>query len=177
MAERGYPTEDVDQITTDLSVDHADTLGRFRTAQDISGRAADGSASTEDLRQAMVHYRALFQDLLGESAAYTENQAAYGAADAPFGTTEAEAAAVAQEHDYAETRPAAGPDYAEAQEMAREPDGTQTTDVTEPDPLPARPVGRHHAEVGPEDNGGYAEPAALDDEAEPAAASRLPWRK
>jgi hypothetical protein len=177
MADRGYPTEDVDQITADLSVDHANTLGRFRTAQDISGRVADGSASTEDLRQAMVHYRALFQELLGEPAAagtsYTENQAAYGTADAPFGTTAAEAEAVAAEHDHAETRPAAGPDYAEAQEMATEPDGTDPTDVTEPDPLPARPAGRHHAEA----DGGYAEPAALDDEAEPAAASRLPWRK
>jgi hypothetical protein len=69
LAYRGYPTEDVDQIAADLSVDHAGTLGRFRTAQEIRGRVVDGSARTEDLRQAMVHYRALFQDLLGEAAA------------------------------------------------------------------------------------------------------------
>jgi Tfp pilus assembly protein PilX len=68
MADRGYPIENVDQITADLSVDHASTLGRFRTAQDISARVADGTASTEDLRQAMVHYHALFADLLGEPA-------------------------------------------------------------------------------------------------------------
>ena len=69
LAYRGYPTEDADQIAADLSVDHAGALGRFRTAQEIRGRAVDGSARTEDLRQAMVHYRALFQDLLGEAAA------------------------------------------------------------------------------------------------------------
>jgi hypothetical protein len=68
MNERGYPTEDTEQIMADLSVDHAATLRHFRTAQDLSARAADGAASTEDMRQAMVHYRTLFRDLLGESA-------------------------------------------------------------------------------------------------------------
>jgi hypothetical protein len=66
MADRGYPAEDVPQIMADLSVDHAGTLGHFRTAQEISGRVAGGTASTEDLRQAMVHYRAPFQELLGD---------------------------------------------------------------------------------------------------------------
>jgi hypothetical protein len=68
MTERGYPTEDAGQITADLSVEHASTIDQFRTAQELSGRAAGGTASTEDLRQAMVHYRALFRDLLGETA-------------------------------------------------------------------------------------------------------------
>lgn len=68
MNERGYPTEDTEQIMADLSVDHAATLRHFRTAQDLSARAADGAASTEDMRQAMVHYRMLFRDLLGEPA-------------------------------------------------------------------------------------------------------------
>src|SRR5690242_5467379 len=68
MNERGYPTEDTEQIMADLSVDHAATLRHFRTAQDLSARAADGAASTEDMRQAMVHYRTLFRDLLGEPA-------------------------------------------------------------------------------------------------------------
>ena len=70
MTERGYPAEqhDQDQVLADLSVEHADTLDRYRAAQEISGKAAAGTASTEDLRQAMVHYRALFADLLGEPA-------------------------------------------------------------------------------------------------------------
>ena len=66
MTERGYPTEDAEQITADLSVEHAGTIDEFRTAQELSGRAAGGTASTEDLRQAMVHYRTLFRDLLGD---------------------------------------------------------------------------------------------------------------
>ena len=67
MEERGYPTEPYDQTVADLSVEHASTLDHFRAAHDISRNAA--SASTEDLRQAMIHYRALFAELLGEPAA------------------------------------------------------------------------------------------------------------
>jgi hypothetical protein len=68
MTERGYPAEqhDQDQVLADLSVGHPDTLDRYRAAEEISGKAAAGTASTEDLRQAMVHYHALFADLLGE---------------------------------------------------------------------------------------------------------------
>ncbi|MEU7744316.1 hypothetical protein [Nonomuraea sp. NPDC049158] len=64
MAERGYPTEDFEQQLLDLSVAHGRTLHHYRQAHEISGRAAPGEASTEDLRQAMVHYRVLFEDLL-----------------------------------------------------------------------------------------------------------------
>ena len=64
MKDRGYPTEPYDQTVADLSVEHASTLEHFRAAHDISRNAA--SASTEDLRQAMIHYRALFAELLGE---------------------------------------------------------------------------------------------------------------
>jgi hypothetical protein len=71
MRERGYPTEGGDQVLADLSVDHANVLDHYRAAYDISQRAADNAASTEDLRQAMIHYRALFQDLLGETSATT----------------------------------------------------------------------------------------------------------
>jgi hypothetical protein len=69
MKERGYPTEGGDQVLADLSVDHANVLDHYRAAYNISQRAADNAASTEDLRQAMIHYRALFQDLLGETQA------------------------------------------------------------------------------------------------------------
>ena len=66
MDDRGYPTDAFDQIVADLSVEHAATLDHFRAAHDISQRAAGGTASTEDLRQAMIHYRALFTELLGQ---------------------------------------------------------------------------------------------------------------
>jgi hypothetical protein len=69
MKERGYPTEDDEQVMSDLSVDHADTVGHFRAAQQITTTAASGDAETEQLRQALIHYRALFSDLLGEPGA------------------------------------------------------------------------------------------------------------
>ena len=66
MTERGYPVEEDAQIIADLSVGHSGTLDRYRAAEEISHRATAGTASTEDLRQAMNHYRALFADLVGE---------------------------------------------------------------------------------------------------------------
>jgi Tfp pilus assembly protein PilX len=68
MTDRGYPVEHQDQVLADLSVEHSDTLGHYRAAEEISGSAAAGTASTEDLRLAMIHYRALFGDLLGDPA-------------------------------------------------------------------------------------------------------------
>jgi hypothetical protein len=65
MAERGYPTRDYDEQTASLSVEHARTLDHYRRGHEIGTRASSGgNVSTEDLRQAMVHYRALFDDLL-----------------------------------------------------------------------------------------------------------------
>lgn len=66
MKDRGYPTEAFDQTVADLSVEHAATLDHYRAAHDISQRAGSGAASTEELRQAMIHYRALFTELLGQ---------------------------------------------------------------------------------------------------------------
>jgi hypothetical protein len=76
MKDRGYPTQPYDQTLADLSVEHAATLDHFRAAHDISQNAAAGSATTEDLRQAMIHYRALFAELLEEPAARLEAKAA-----------------------------------------------------------------------------------------------------
>ena len=81
MSERGYPAEDHDQVLADLSVEHAQTLGRYRAAEEISASAAAGTASTEDLRQAMIHYRALFRELLGEPADEGTGAAEPGAAE------------------------------------------------------------------------------------------------
>jgi hypothetical protein len=75
MTERGYPAEHDDQVLADLSVEHSGTLDRYRAAEEISHKAAAGTVSTEDLRQAMVHYRALFDDLLGEPADTTAKSA------------------------------------------------------------------------------------------------------
>ncbi|QBI56318.1 hypothetical protein [Streptomonospora litoralis] len=68
MTERGYPTEDDDQRVADLSVEHAGTVDRYREARAISERNAAGEATTEDLRAAMVHYRALFNELLSDGS-------------------------------------------------------------------------------------------------------------
>jgi hypothetical protein len=68
MTDRGYPTEHQDQVLADLSVEHSGTLDHYRAAEQISASAASGTASTEDLRLAMIHYRALFSDLLGDPA-------------------------------------------------------------------------------------------------------------
>jgi len=65
MKDRGYPTEDHDQVMADLSVEHADTLDHYRAAHQISMDAEAGQVPTEDLRLAMLHYRALFGELLG----------------------------------------------------------------------------------------------------------------
>jgi len=65
ITELGYPTAEYDERLADLSVEHANTLEHYREAHEISERNATGLASTEDLRLALVHYRALFTDLLG----------------------------------------------------------------------------------------------------------------
>jgi hypothetical protein len=64
MHARGYPLGDFEQRVEDISVDHADVVINYRAAREIADRHARGQATTEDLRQAMVHYRALFRDLL-----------------------------------------------------------------------------------------------------------------
>jgi hypothetical protein len=66
IAERGYPTENYEEQLAHLSVEHARTLGHYRDAHEIHLRNEKGEASTEQLRQAVVHYRELFADLLGE---------------------------------------------------------------------------------------------------------------
>jgi hypothetical protein len=64
MQVRGYPVGDFDQRAADVSVDHPHVVQNYRIAHDIAVRQKRGDASTEDLRVAMVHYRALFEDLL-----------------------------------------------------------------------------------------------------------------
>jgi hypothetical protein len=64
MRARGYPVGDFEQQARDVSVDHADVVSEYHAAHDISQLNARRQASTEQLREAMVHYRALFAELL-----------------------------------------------------------------------------------------------------------------
>ena len=66
MQSRGYPIGEFEQRAADLSVDYPVIVANYHAAHDIASRHSTGKASTEDLRQAMVHYRALFQELLEE---------------------------------------------------------------------------------------------------------------
>ena len=68
MGDRGYPTEEFEQRAADISVDHPGVVENYRAAYRIVVLDGDGRADTEDLRQAMVHYRSLFEELLGEEA-------------------------------------------------------------------------------------------------------------
>jgi hypothetical protein len=65
MGERGYPVEDdFERRAADLSVDHPQVVESFREGHGLWERYDRGEGSTEDLRQAMVHYRTLFEELL-----------------------------------------------------------------------------------------------------------------
>jgi hypothetical protein len=66
MAARGYPVGDFDQRAADISVDHPVVTQNYRSAHEIALRQAKGQAGTEDLRRAMIHYRALFEDLVND---------------------------------------------------------------------------------------------------------------
>ncbi|MCG7205441.1 MULTISPECIES: hypothetical protein [Streptomyces] len=66
MQARGYPTEGFEQQMKDLSVEHGRTLEHYRAAHEIDTLSAGHSATTEQLRSAMVHYRALFDELLSD---------------------------------------------------------------------------------------------------------------
>jgi hypothetical protein len=74
MQARGYPVGDFEQRAADISVDHSDVVSNYRAAHQIALRNNAGKATTEDIRQAMVHYRSLFEELLetAEPATHTE---------------------------------------------------------------------------------------------------------
>ena len=64
MQRRGYPMGDFEQRAADVSVDHPRVVENYRAARALALRNERGEASTEDLRQAMMHYRTLFTELL-----------------------------------------------------------------------------------------------------------------
>jgi hypothetical protein len=68
MRERGYPVDDFDTRSELVSVDHPDVVQHYRTAHSIAARNIEGRTSTEDLRQAVISYRALFEEMLLDDA-------------------------------------------------------------------------------------------------------------
>jgi hypothetical protein len=69
MNSRGYPMSEFDRRAEDISVHYPETVGNYRAAHEIVLRHAKGQSTTEDLRRAMVHFRSLFDELLGVKAA------------------------------------------------------------------------------------------------------------
>jgi hypothetical protein len=65
MAKRGYPMGDFEHRAADISVDHPGVVAAYRAAREIAARDERGEADTEELRKAVVHYRTLFDELLG----------------------------------------------------------------------------------------------------------------
>jgi hypothetical protein len=65
MATRGYPVSEFEQRAADISVAYPSVLENYRAAHEIAVRQTHGQASTEELRQAMIHYRTLFDELVG----------------------------------------------------------------------------------------------------------------
>jgi hypothetical protein len=125
IAERGYPTGDYDDQLANLSVEHARTLSHYRDAHEISLRSRNDEASTEDLRQALVHYRALFADLLGTDPIKTDTTTAPAAAvDGDVDTDGADAGPAAS--------PAAGPAAGPAPAPRTAEADTRTTSTTTP---------------------------------------------
>ena len=69
MSMRGYPVGDFEQLAADISVDHPTVMKNYRTAHEIAFRQTKKKVSTEDLRQAMIHYRTLLGELSSEQRA------------------------------------------------------------------------------------------------------------
>jgi hypothetical protein len=82
MTDRGYPMDNFDQRSADISVDHPDVVENYRAAHGISLASDHGQATTEDLRQAMVHYRSLFETLLGTTGPESSQRFAQSPSDA-----------------------------------------------------------------------------------------------
>jgi len=69
MRDRGYPTDGFEQQAADLSVEHGAVINHYRDGYHIRTRHDRAEATTEDLRQALVHYRKIFQSLVGAGKA------------------------------------------------------------------------------------------------------------
>jgi hypothetical protein len=75
MTTRGYPMVDFEQPAADISVEHPVVVDNYRAAHAIANRHSQDKASTEDLRQAMIHYRTLFENLTHDAVDVQERMA------------------------------------------------------------------------------------------------------
>jgi hypothetical protein len=73
MRDRGYPVDDFESQSELVSVDHPNVVQNYRTGHDIYTKTTGGDASTEDLRQAVIAYRALFEELATDDARSDEH--------------------------------------------------------------------------------------------------------
>jgi hypothetical protein len=73
MSARGYPISDFKQMSADISVDHPGVVQNYRAAHGIALRHERGEANTEYLRQAMIHYRSLFEELVANDTPKSGN--------------------------------------------------------------------------------------------------------
>lgn len=69
MNARGYPVDDFDARYESLTVDHGEVARHYRAGRELARKQREGRATTEDLRQALVHYEALFEELVNEPPA------------------------------------------------------------------------------------------------------------
>jgi hypothetical protein len=83
MRERGYPVDDFEQQAADVSVDHPHVVENYRGAHSISQKTEVGEASTEEKRQGMVYYRALFEELLETDEGSTSQDGQVGSSVNP----------------------------------------------------------------------------------------------
>ena len=129
IAERGYPTTgSYDDRLATLSVEHAETLGHYRDAHEISDRNDRGEATTEDLRQALVHYRALVADILGENPLKADIPTQTGPQDAADSTSSPSTAASADRAD--DTAHDTAHDTAAADQVPRRDNGSRPDPAT-----------------------------------------------
>lgn len=74
MNEKGYPVEDFERRAADISVDYPDLVANYRSMREIATKSEHKDISTEELRQAMIHCRSLFEELLGMEININTNQ-------------------------------------------------------------------------------------------------------
>ena len=86
LRSRGYPVSDFEQRAGDISVDHPEVVKHYRAGHDIAVRHERGEASTEELRQAMIHYRELFDELVEDEGEERREQGSSGNSNRPDGS-------------------------------------------------------------------------------------------
>jgi hypothetical protein len=74
MKVRAYPVSDFEQRAADISVNYPALVSNYRAAREIAIKNEQHSANTEELRQALIHYRSLFDELLKEETVVPERK-------------------------------------------------------------------------------------------------------